>query len=81
MGVGGLVSGRGGQPGFDQLINEEFSFEAGMTLGDTVRLTAVATPVTLDAGAPTSNSTLQLGTLADPDSSLRGSLLRRSFGA
>jgi len=63
VGLGGFVSGRSGQSGFDHLIDLESDVEASTTLGNEVRLTAIARPVVLDAGAPASNATLQLGTL------------------
>ena len=64
VGMGGLVGGRSGQTGFDHLIAQSSDLEASTTLGNEVRLTAIVKPVFLDSGAPTANTTLQLGTLA-----------------
>ncbi len=64
IGMGGYVMGRSGQTGFDHLIAQESDLEASTTFSNEVRLTAIAKPVMLDAGAPTGNTTLQLGTLA-----------------
>lgn len=63
VGGTGVVRHRSGTPGFDQLTALEAPFEASTTLGTTARLTAITTPVFLDAGVATGTSTLNFGTL------------------
>ena len=63
FGTEAILHGRSGQPGFDQLVSQEADIQASTTLGQSLRMTVIASPVVLDAGTPTGQSTLQLGTL------------------
>jgi tetratricopeptide (TPR) repeat protein len=64
----GLVDHRSGTAGFDALTALEAPFETSMPLGTVARLTVIARPVFLDAGAPSMSPILpggvveQLGT-------------------
>jgi tetratricopeptide (TPR) repeat protein len=63
VGTGADVSYRSGQPGFDRLVTQQSNLEASTTLNDVTRLTLVVKPTFLDSGTPTSNATVQLGSL------------------
>jgi len=63
LGLGSVASTRAGEPGFDRLISQETALETSTTFGNQTRLTLIAKPVFLDAGSPTGQSTLRLGTL------------------
>ena len=58
-----ILRARSGEPGFDHLLSQQTNLEASMTLGDSVRMTIIASPVVLDAGTPNSQATVQLGSL------------------
>ncbi len=58
-----ILRSRSGQPGFDHLLSQQTNLEASTTLGDSVRMTIIASPVVLDAGTPNSQATVQLGSL------------------
>jgi hypothetical protein len=58
-----ILRSRSGQAGFDRLLSQQTNLEASTTLGDSVRMTIIASPVVLDAGTPNSQATIQLGSL------------------
>ncbi len=58
-----ILRSRSGQSGFDRLLSQQTNIEASTTLGDSVRMTIIASPVVLDAGTPNSQATVQLGSL------------------
>ena len=62
LGVGGLISDRSGQAGFERLMDQEADLEASIVVNQTLRLTAVARPVFLDSGVPDGTSAYRFGT-------------------
>ena len=63
VGAQDILRARSGQPGLDRLITQQTNLEASTTLGDSVRMTFIASPVVLDAGTPGTQATVQLGTV------------------
>ena len=62
LGVGGLVSNRSGQAGFERLMDQEAVLEASLVASQTLRMTAIARPVFLNSGDPDGTSTYRFGT-------------------
>jgi tetratricopeptide (TPR) repeat protein len=58
-----ILRGRSGQAGFDRLLSQQTNIEASTTLGNSVRMTVISSPVVLDAGTPNGQATIQLGSL------------------
>jgi hypothetical protein len=58
-----ILRSRSGQAGFDHLLSQQTNLEASTTLGNSVRMTIIASPVVLDAGTPNSQATIPLGSL------------------
>src|SRR5574340_80160 len=58
---GGNVQGRSGQSGFERMILQEADLEASTTVGNKMRLSVIARPVYVDAGAQDGMGTMRFG--------------------
>jgi cellulose synthase operon protein C len=63
VGATPVITARSGQAGLDRLVTQESDLEASTTLDNSVRLTMIAKPTFLDAGASNELATIPLGTL------------------